>query len=74
MEKTMYSKKRSATRKKIESVFIENFRTSGDAELTVKEICERADINRSTFYVYYRDTADLREQIESDLSVSLRSE
>ena len=67
MEKTMYSKKRSATRKKIESVFIENFRTSGDAELTVKEICERADINRSTFYVYYRDTADLREQIESDL-------
>ena len=67
MGKTTYSKKRNATRKKIESVFIENFRSSGDAELTVKEICERADINRSTFYVYYRDTSDLREQIENSL-------
>ena len=67
MGKTTYSKKRNATRKKIENVFIENFRSSGDAELTVKEICERAGINRSTFYVYYRDTADLREQIENSL-------
>lgn len=67
MEKTIYSKKRNATRQKIDDVFIESFRSSGSAELTVKEICEKAGINRSTFYVYYKDTDDMREQIESRL-------
>ena len=50
MKKTTYSNKRNATRKKIDRVFIENFRLPGSADLTVKEICERAGINRSTFY------------------------
>lgn len=67
MEKTIYSKKRSATRKKIDDVFIESFRSSGSPELTVKEICEKAGINRSTFYVYYKDTEDMMDQIESRL-------
>lgn len=67
MEKTIYSKKRSATRKNIDDVFIESFRSSGSPELTVKEICEKAGINRSTFYVYYKDTEDMMDQIESRL-------
>ena len=50
MIKTTYSNKRNATRNTIDSVFIENFRSSGVSDLTVKEICERAGINRSTFY------------------------
>ena len=67
MEKTTYSNKRNATRKKIDSVFIENFRLSGHDYLTVKEICKRAGINRSTFYTYYKDTVDIREQREDRL-------
>ena len=67
MKKTTYSNKRNATRKKIDRVFIENFRLPGSADLTVKEICERANINRSTFYTYYKDTVDMREQIEDRL-------
>lgn len=27
--------------------------------ITVKEICERAEVNRSTFYLHYENTADL---------------
>lgn len=67
MGKTIYTNKRNETRKRIDSVFMENFRSFGEADLTVKEICEKAEINRSTFYAYYKDTADMKEQIESRL-------
>ncbi len=33
-------------------------------KITIKEIAERADINRGTFYKYYKDTAALLEEIE----------
>ncbi|MEI3605000.1 TetR-like C-terminal domain-containing protein [Pseudogracilibacillus sp. SE30717A] len=35
--------------------------------ITVKEICEFADINRSTFYSHYTDQFDLLQQIEEEL-------
>ncbi len=35
--------------------------------VTVKEICELADVNRSTFYTHYTDQYHLLEQIESEL-------
>lgn len=39
--------------------------------ITVKEICERADINRSTFYAHYKDQLDLLEQIEEEIITDL---
>lgn len=30
--------------------------------ITVKEICQRADVNRSTFYLHYENTRDLLEE------------
>lgn len=32
-------------------------------KITVKEICDRADVNRSTFYTYYTDIYDLHQSI-----------
>ncbi len=32
-------------------------------KITVKELCERADVNRSTFYAYYTDIYDLNRKI-----------
>lgn len=34
--------------------------------ITVKELCERADINRGTFYLHYKDIFDMLEQIETE--------
>lgn len=34
--------------------------------ITVKELCERAELNRATFYKYYRDVYDLLEQLEQE--------
>ena len=36
-------------------------------DITVKEITDRADLNRGTFYFHYTDTYDLREKIEDEL-------
>lgn len=35
--------------------------------ITVKEVCERAGLNRATFYTHYADCFDLLESIEQDL-------
>ena len=35
-------------------------------KVTVKEICERAEINRATFYRYYADPYDLLEKMEQE--------
>lgn len=32
-------------------------------KITVKELCERADVNRSTFYAYYNDIFDLNRKL-----------
>lgn len=36
-------------------------------DITVKQITERMDLNRGTFYLHYKDTYDLLEQIENEL-------
>lgn len=35
--------------------------------ITVKEVCEVADINRSTFYSHFKDQFDLLNQIEGEI-------
>lgn len=35
--------------------------------ITVKELCEKADINRGTFYLHYRDVFHMLEEIEKEL-------
>lgn len=36
-------------------------------DITVKEIAERADLNRGTFYFHYTDTYDLKDKVEDEL-------
>ncbi|MBS5479656.1 MAG: TetR/AcrR family transcriptional regulator [Clostridiales bacterium] len=35
--------------------------------ISVKELCELAEINRGTFYAHYTDIYDLRDQIEQEM-------
>lgn len=37
-------------------------------KITVREICERAGVNRSTFYAHYLDVYDLFERVEQQMA------
>lgn len=37
-------------------------------DITVKELCEYADINRGTFYLHYKDIYDMLDSIEQELN------
>ncbi|CDQ41964.1 putative dihydroxyacetone kinase regulator [Virgibacillus salexigens] len=41
--------------------------------ITVKELCEHADINRSTFYTHYKDQFDLLRQIEEEIIADMNT-
>lgn len=43
------------------------------SRLTIKELCQRADINRATFYSHYSDQFDLLRQIEAAFIADINS-
>ncbi|MBQ8176763.1 MAG: TetR/AcrR family transcriptional regulator [Oscillospiraceae bacterium] len=55
------------TKRSIYDAFISLREKKPLEKLTVKELCEAADINKSTFYVYYRDVYDLSDKIEDEI-------
>lgn len=47
--------------------FITLLETRSFKDITVKDLCETADINRGTFYLHYKDIYDMIAQIEQDI-------
>lgn len=61
------------TRMIIEQSFLELLKEKPVAKVTVTELCEKAQINRATFYKHYMDVPDLLERIEEDLFDTIRT-
>ncbi|MBQ4061230.1 MAG: TetR/AcrR family transcriptional regulator [Christensenellaceae bacterium] len=40
------------------------------AKITVKELCEQAHVNRSTFYAYYKSPEELLNEVVTELNAS----
>lgn len=55
------------TKRMIREVFIGLLEQKPIDRITVTEICEKAEINRATFYKYYQDVYDLFDRIEDDI-------
>ncbi len=54
------------TKHVIEDTFLSLLENKDIGSITVTEICEKADINRATFYRYYIDIYDLLKKIEDN--------
>ncbi len=52
------------TKHMIEQAFIGLVKEKPFSRIRLKEVCERAGINHSTFYRYYKDIYDWKEQLE----------
>lgn len=57
----------------IEQSFLELLPEKPMSRITVTELCEKAQINRATFYKHYMDIPDLLETIEEDLFQKIRT-
>jgi len=55
------------TKMVLKESFITLLETKDISQITIKEICEQADINRATFYAHYSDQYDLMHRIENEL-------
>lgn len=61
------------TRMIIEQSFLELLQEKPVSKITVTELCEKAQINRATFYKHYLDVTDLLDKIEEDLFDKIRA-
>lgn len=55
------------TRMQLRDGLAELMREKSIKEITVKELVEEVDINRSTFYLHYSDIYDMMEKVENEL-------
>lgn len=55
------------TKKVIKDSLIELLKTKEIHQVTVTDICKKADINRGTFYTHYKDAFDLFQSMEDEL-------
>lgn len=60
------------TKMMIKNSFIELLKEKPVSKITVKEICERSEINRATFYKHYYDAYDLIERLEDEFLTELK--
>ncbi|MCD8130947.1 MAG: TetR/AcrR family transcriptional regulator [Lachnospiraceae bacterium] len=61
------------TKESITNAFLELRSRRPLEKITVKELCEKAMINKSTFYSHYTDVYDLSEQLENEVVESVLS-
>jgi AcrR family transcriptional regulator len=54
------------------SAFISLVHEKGFSAVTVKDIVERAEYNRTTFYLYYKDKFDLVDELYKEMSENIQ--
>ncbi|MBI9108351.1 MAG: TetR/AcrR family transcriptional regulator [Spirochaetales bacterium] len=59
------------TRRILREVLVEELQSQELQKITVKNICAKADINRSTFYLHYSNVFDLWNSIEQEILGSM---
>jgi AcrR family transcriptional regulator len=61
------------TRESIQDAMIDLIEEIGFESISIKDIADRANINRGTFYLHYHDKFDLLDQTEQELIDDLRN-
>ncbi len=59
------------TRRLLKDALVELMKTRSIHEISVKKLCETADVNRSTFYRHYESQYDLCQEILDDVSAEI---
>ncbi|MDR0313750.1 MAG: TetR/AcrR family transcriptional regulator [Treponema sp.] len=65
------SRKTRYTRMVLRDSLAELMKEKSILRISIKDICERADVSRSTFYAHYKDQYDLLQQIQEETIVNI---
>ena len=65
---TVNNKRKKESQNKIEKVFIQLIQKKNISEISVSTLCEKAGLNRSTFYANYIDVYDLIEKVKEKMA------
>jgi AcrR family transcriptional regulator len=57
------------TRKVLQDSLIELMKEKSILKISIREICDRSGVSRSTFYTYFKDQYDLLRQLEEQSSL-----
>ena len=71
MENRSQDRRSRLTRQMIRAALVELMRGSALHEISVKRLCEAADVNRSTFYRYYGTTYDVYKELLDEVSAEI---
>ena len=69
----MYEKKRKKTEKQIEDSLLQLMKEQTFETISIRQLIDLAEVNRSTFYRHYLDKYDLLEKIENRLLDDLQA-
>lgn len=69
MRKTTNDHRIKVTKMLIKKSFTELLKKKPIQNITIRELCENAGINRGTFYTHYTDIYDLLQQMEDEILV-----
>lgn len=61
------------TKKQLQDGFTTLLMEKNIKDITVKELCDKVDLNRGTFYLHYKDIYDMAEKLENELLNQLES-
>jgi AcrR family transcriptional regulator len=61
------------TKRMIRNALTELMEEKGFEGVTVRDLTEKADINRGTFYLHYRDKFDLMEQCQNEMIQEIKT-
>lgn len=73
MEAPREDRRSKLSRRLLKEALIELMKTRSIHEISIKKICETADVNRSTFYRYYESPYTLYDEIIADVSEEIHA-
>lgn len=62
------------TKRLLMDSLVELMQTESIHKISIKQICEKADVNRTTFYAHYCDRYELLEDVEREMEKGIRAE
>lgn len=73
MEKAHMDRRTKYSLRAIQNALLDILEKKDFGSISVTEVCEKADVNRGTFYKYHRDIDDLYDTIEDKFVDDLRA-